>query len=309
MNLSGMKRIGIYLFIGTVLCACSGSDDRDLPLPDVEKTPVVLSAGLPVKSRAVINTGDRFTAGVGGWETAGTAADYTAAATWSTTAAITASASVRTVELAEKQHYSDNDAIRTYMQAWYPMGELSDGKVSFDNPDGTVDAMMAGEVSGSKEDNTGKVLNFTHRTTQLKFKVVADPSLPQGTTLKRISVKGVRLPMGFNLAAGKVVFEENPGALTVPGLATPLEIPGEAAAAGEPVMVMPMTGNTVGLEIETSEATYSDVVATIDDDDDFVEGKAYVITLTFRGQSSGQTLGLSAIVTEWTHGTGSAEIK
>lgn len=304
-----MKRIGIYLFIGTALCACSGSDDRDLPLPDVEKTPVVLSAGLPVLSRAVINTGDKFTTGVGGWETAGTAADYSAPTTWNTTAAITASASVRTVELAEKQHYSDNDAIRTYMQAWYPAGELSEGKVSFDNPDGTVDAMMAGEVSGSKEDNTGKVLNFTHRTTQLKFKVVADPSLPQGTTLKRISVKGVQLPKGFDLAAGKVVFEDNSGSLTVPGLATPLEIPGEAAAAGEPVMVMPMTGNTVGLEIETSEAIYSDVVATIDDDDDFVEGKAYVITLTFRGQSSGQTIGLSATVTEWTHDTGSAEIE
>lgn len=305
-----MKKIGIYLFISTVLCACSGSDDRDLPLPDVEKTPVVLSAGLPVQSRAVINTGDQFTAGVGGWETAGTAADYAAAATWNTTAVITASASARTVELAEEQHYNDNNAIRTYMQTWYPTGKLLGGIVSFDNPDGTVDAMMAGEVSGSKEDNTGKVLGFTHRTTQLKFKVVADPSLPIGTTVNRITVKGVQLPVGFNLAAGKVVFEETEsGALTVPGLATPLEITDKAAAAGEPVMVMPMTGNTVGLEIETSEAIYSNVVATIDDDDDFVEGKAYVITLTFRGQSSGQSLGLSAIVTEWTHGTGSAEIK
>jgi len=304
-----MKKIGIYLFIGTVLCACSGSDDRDLPLPDVEKTPVVLSAGLPVQSRAVINTGDKFTAGVGGWETAGTAADYIAAATWNTTAVITASASVRTVELAEEQHYNDNNAVRTYMQAWYPAGKLLGGIVSFDNPNGTVDAMMAGEISGSKEDNTGKVLSFTHRTTQLKFKVVADPSLPRGTALKRITVKGVQLPTGFNLAAGKVVFEENPKALNIPGLAVPIEIPGEAAAAGEPVMVMPMPGNTVGLEIETSEATYSNVVATIDDDTDFVEGKAYVITLTFCGQSSGQSLGLSATVTEWTHGTGSAEIE
>lgn len=304
-----MKKIGIYLFISTILCACSGSDDRDLPVPEVEKTPVVLSAGLPVQSRSVINTGDQFTAGVGGWETADAAVDYAATATWNTTAVITASASARTVELAEKQHYSDNKAIRTYMQAWYPAGKLAGGKVSFDNHDGTVDAMMAGEISGSKEDNTGKVLNFTHRTTQLKFKVVADPSLPQGTAVKRISVKGVRLPKGFDLAAGKVVFEENPGSLTVPGLATPLEIPGEAAAAGEPVMVMPMTGNTVGLEIETSEATYSNVVATIDDDTDFVEGKAYVITLTFRGQSSGQSLGLTATVTDWTYGTGSAEIE
>lgn len=302
MNVSDMKRIGIYLFTVMALCACSGGDDPDVsPVP--EQVPVVLDAGIPVVSRAVIENGGSFTAGIGGWETASASADYSGAATWYTTAGVTASASARAVTLSEAQHYNGNNAVRTCMLAWHPAGEPADGKVSFPNADGTVDVMLAGPVSGSKDDNTGKVLEFTHRSTQLKFKVVADPSLPEGTEVRRITVKEARLPVGFDLADGKVLFGAA-SPLDVPGLETPVEITGKAATAGMPVMVMPMDGNTVRLEIETSDATYGDVTAAIDGDSDFVEGKAYAITLTFRQQS----LGLSAIVAEWTSGTGSAEV-
>lgn len=299
-----MDRIVLLLVTATAFYACSGTDGPSSE-PEDGKIPVELSAGVPVVSRAVVETGDSFTAGVGGWETDGVSADYSDPPAWYTTADITASATERAVSLAEKQYYNPDKNIRTCMVAWHPAGEPADGLVAFDNADGTVDAMLAARISGSKEDKSDKVLNFTHRTTQLKFKVVADPSLPEGTTLKRITVKDVRLPKGFNLPEAKVVFDENPGPLTIPGLENPFAIPDEAVSAGEPVMVMPMPGNQAVLEIETSSATFSNVVATIDDDTDFVEGKAYVVTLTFRSQS----LALSAMVTEWTHGTGSAEVE
>lgn len=290
------------MFAGIALCACSEADDPGRA-PIAEKVPVVLDAGMSPVGRAVIENGDRFTAGIGGWETEAASADYSEKAAWYTTADITASASVRAVALSQAQHYNENNAVRTFMQAWHPAGEPADGKVTFSNTDGTADVMLAGPVSGSSEDNAGKVLGFTHRSTQLKFKVVADPSLPAGTEVKRITVKEVRLPVGFDLASGKILFGEA-APLDVPGLETPVEITDKAAVAGVPVMVMPMSGNTVRLEIETSVATFGDVVATIDGDTDFAEGKAYVITLTFRQQS----LGLSAIVTRWTSGTGSAEV-
>lgn len=70
-------------------------------------------------------------------------------------------------------------------------------------------------------------------------------------------------------------------------------------------MIKPMTGNTVTLRIETSAATFDNVVATIADDTDFKEGKAYTITLTFKQQS----LNLTATVAEWTQGSGSAEVE
>lgn len=284
------------------LCACSGADDPG-QAPVAEKVPVVLDAGMSPAGRTVIENGDRFTAGIGGWETEATSADYSEAVAWYTTADITASASARAVTLSRTQYYNENNAVRTFMQAWHPAGEPADGKVTFSNTDGTTDVMLASPVSGSIEDNTGKVLSFTHRSTQLKFKVVADPSLPETTEVRRITVKGVRLPVGFDLVAGKILFGEA-APLDVPGLETPVEITDKATPVGMPVMVMPMSGNTVRLEIETSVATYDDVVATIDGDTDFVEGKAYVITLAFRHQS----LGLSAIVAEWTSGTGSAEV-
>ena len=57
--------------------------------------------------------------------------------------------------------------------------------------------------------------------------------------------------------------------------------------------------------VETSAATFDNVVATIQDDERFKEGKAYAITLTFKQQA----VGLSATVDEWTEGSGSAEVE
>lgn len=66
--------------------------------------------------------------------------------------------------------------------------------------------------------------------------------------------------------------------LDVPGIPADKEISTTAAVVGEPVMIRPMSGNTVTLRIETSSATFERVTATIDDDTNFVEGKAYTIT-------------------------------
>lgn len=93
--------------------------------------------------------------------------------------------------------------------------------------------------------------------------------------------------------------------LDVPGIPADKEISTTAAVVGEPVMIRPMRGNTVTLRIETSSATFERVTATIDDDTNFVEGKAYTITLTFKQQS----LSLTATVAEWTRGSGSAEVE
>ena len=66
-----------------------------------------------------------------------------------------------------------------------------------------------------------------------------------------------------------------------------------------------MTGNTLTLDIVTSATSHENVVATIDGDTDFQAGKAYTITLTFEQEA----VNLTATVTEWTAGTGSAIIK
>ncbi len=294
--------------ISAALAGCSKSgNEQGNPGTVGDKTPIVLSAGIPTAtvtsgSRAVIESGNNFTAGVAGWEMAG-AVDYTADA-WYTTADIMASTTAQPVTLAAPQVYHAEDNIKTYMKAWHPAGTPADGKVTFSNPDGTVDALLAGEVVGSKRDNTGKVLQFAHKTTQLKFKAVADASLAAGTTVDKITVLNAQLPTGFDLVTDAVTYAQETS-LTVPGFDTPVEITTTAADAGAPVMIKPMTGNTVTLKIETSTATFDNVVATIADDTDFKEGKAYTITLTFKQQS----LNLTATVAEWTQGSGSAEVE
>lgn len=288
------------------LAGCSKSESGNASFGD--DVPVTLSAGIATgsiapDSRAVVETGAAFTAGVAGWETSDVPA-YGSAAEWYTTAGITASTVAQQVSPATPQVYNANNGIKTYMKAWQPAGAPANGAVTFSNTDGTVDVLLAGPISGSKNDNTGKVLQFTHKSTQLKFKVVADASLAAGTTIRKISVLNAEIPTGIDLTSDAVTYAAA-AMLDVPGIPADKEISTTAAVVGEPVMIRPMSGNTVTLRIETSSATFERVTATIDDDTNFVEGKAYTITLTFKQQS----LSLTATVAEWTKGSGSAEVE
>ncbi len=301
-----MKRIILSLLAFAALAGCSENEREGAPSGD--EVPITLRAGLPAAaiasdSRAVVETGTAFTAGVAGWETSGVPA-YDRAAEWYTTADITASTTAQPVSLAASQVYDANDRIKTHMKAWYPAGQPAEGKVTFANPDGTVDALLAEPISGSKNDNAGKVLRFAHKSTQLRFAVVADASLAGGTTIEKISVLDAELPAGFDLAADAVTYAAA-ATLDVPGIPADKVISTTAAVVGEPVMIRPIAGNAIALRIETSAATFDRVTATIDDDTDFVEGKAYTITLTFKQQS----LNLTATVAEWTTGSGSAEVE
>ena len=159
-------------------------------------------------------------------------------------------------------------------------------------------------MSGSKYDAAAKQLRFEHPTTQLKFRVVAGEGLDAGTQLRSITLKGVELPTGFDLAADAVTYAAAAD-LAVPGIDGTQVIGAAAAAAGQPVMVRPVAGNRVTLDVSTSTADFPGVVATIDGDADFVPGKAYTVTLTFR-QSE---VALTATVTPWTAGTGSGGIE
>lgn len=312
-----MKRyLSFFTLAAVTLAACSKTEEPGLPSGDA----IVLKAGMPTAvatalSRSVIGTGDQFTAAVAGWESQN-AVDYTAATRWSTTADITANATAQAVTLAAEQVYNANNAVKTYMKAWYPQGTLTSGTVSFADDasykgDGTDDVLLAAEVSGSKSDRNDKVLAFTHLTTQLQFKVVGEQSLEAATSVTAIKLKSVQVPSGIDLGT-----DELTGAaaadLTLPGLGTSVEIPikndvGEAApaTAGEPVMILPLEGNSLKVDVTTNNATYENVTVTIDDDTDFQAGKAYEITLTFKQFG----IELSATVAEWQPGTGSGTVE
>lgn len=299
------------LLAAASLCACSKSESGEqLSGGDA----IRLSAGLPsasVQSKAAINSGDKFTPAVAGWESTA-AASYTAAPTWNTTTSeITASATAQEVELTAPQVYNANGAVKTYMKAWYPQGTLSSGTVTFTTNDsykgdGTDDVLLAGEVSGSKSDRENKVLAFEHLATQLKFVVKAGTGLAEGTKLTKIELKGVDLPSGINLATNALLTSSK-NALSVPDIDGNLVIGTTAAGddAGSPLMIAPPTGKTVTLKVTTSAAEFENIVATIDNDDKFQAGKAYTITLTFDQKN----IELSATLAEWSDGAGTGLVE
>ena len=292
----------LVLALPLLLASC-GSDEGQPDVVGDEPVPIVLSAGVPA-TKAVVNTGDVFSAGIAGWETDAAAPDYAATADWLEAVQITAGTTAQPVVLDPPQYYHADRDVKTYIRAWHPAGTLAGGKVTFANADGTVDALLAAGVSGSKYDAAAKQLRFEHPTTQLKFRVVAGEGLDAGTQLRSITLKGVELPTGFDLATDAVTYAAAAD-LAVPGIDGTQVIGATATAAGQPVMVRPVAGNRVTLDVSTSTADFPGVVATIDGDADFVPGKAYTVTLTFR-QSE---VALTATVAPWEAGTGSGGIE
>ena len=299
-----MKKLFIPLLAIGLLAGCS-KDESKLP-EDNGSVRIELSAGVPAVTKSPVNNGDKFTVAVAGWESE-SSVDYATAPEWYNTLEITASATNTPVELNPVRTYHADNAVKTHILAWHPAGEPANGKITFTNTDGQTDAMTASHIVGSARDYQNKVLAFTHPTTQLIFLVKADNSLDSDTKIRSIKVKSVQIPVGFDITANGGLEVRYAGAadLSIPGIAEEA-IAGTAAQAGNPVMIKPLAGNKIMLDVETSKASFSNVEAAIDDDTDFMPGKAYAITLTFK-QS---VVELKATVTPWDYsGSGSGIIE
>ena len=298
-----MKKIIIPIIALAILASCTKEENKGQAGTD---TPVFiqLSAGqiaaaISPDSKAPIE--DSFIPSIAGWEANEGEVNYATVPTWQTSATIPAEADNTPVTLDEPQVYNPDNNIKTYMQAWYPQGTLTNGIVTFAAADGTNDAMITAPIFGSKWDNTGKVLEFNRETTQIKFKVVGNTTLQESTSIQSITLMDVEVPSGFDVTQSAVTYAAK-GELNVPGIQNDV-VSTTAASIGEPVIVKAIEGNQLGLKIVTSN-TEHEVTAVIDNDEDFVPGKAYTITLTF-GQEG---INLTANVSAWNYsGTGSIE--
>lgn len=296
-----------FLAAGVLLSGCSKSESGDPS--DGGRAAIRLGSGVATVSKAPVIDGTQFTAGIAGWENTATET-YAAAPLWNTTIQTTANATTaQAVTWTDTQYYNADEGTTTYMKAWHPAGTLSGTSVTFSNTDGSVDALLAPVVSGTKNNKDGKVLAFAHRTAQINFKVKAGTGLAANTKLRSIKIKDAQLPTGFDLAkeitAADAVTYATAADLTVPGItADATTISGTETSVGNPVMIKPISGNTFSIDVETNNATYTGQTVTVTGTN--VEaGTAYDVTLTF-GQSG---ITLKATVTAWKTETGSAEIK
>lgn len=299
-----MNITGFALLCATIFTGCSKGEETV-----TDGLAIRLNAGMQnTVTRSAVNSGDKFTAQVAGWEVAaGGTKDYGTTSTWSTTAEITASETTGNIALAEGQFYNPTETIRTYLKAWYPQGEPVGGVVNFTS-DGMVDVMLASEVVGSAIDNKIKSLNFKHKLTQLKFELLGDETFANSNiTVKSITVLDARLPNGFDLTKDEVKYTDA-AALLIPGISTPQALTTQKTRVGNSVMIAPFVGNTFKADVVTNngsiDTTYSGITVTIDNDANFVEGRAYTICLIFNAPG----ISVSATVTPWTTGTGSGTV-
>lgn len=296
-----------FLAAGVLLSGCSKNESGDPS--DGGRVPIRLGSGVATVSKAPVTDGTQFTAGIAGWENTSTET-YAAAPLWNTTIQTTANATEgQAVTWTAQQYYNADENTTTYMKAWYPAGTLSGTAVTFSNTDGSVDALLAPVVSGTKNNKDGKVLAFAHQTAQINFKVKAGTGLDATTKLRSIKIKNAQLPTGFNLTkeitAADAVTYATAADLTVPGItADATTISGTETSVGNPVMIKPISGNTFSIDVETNNATYTGKTVTLTGAN-IEAGTAYDVTLTF----TQSTIELKATVTAWKDATGSANLE
>lgn len=255
----------LFVAAGVLLAGCSKDGEVTLPAGN-DPAPIVLGTSVEASTKAPVVNGTSVTAGIAGWEN--TAAEtYAAAPLWNTTIATTANATTAQAVTWTKQYYYNADEnTTTYMKAWYPAGTLSGTSVTFTNADGSVDALLAPVVSGTKLNKEGKVLAFAHQTAQINFKVKAGEGLDATTKLRSIKIRSVQLPTGFDLTktGAAAVTYASAADLTVSGIASDATtIAASAASVGNPVMIKPIAGATFSVDVVTNKATYTDQTVTV----------------------------------------------
>lgn len=301
-----MKKILLSMLALVALAGCSKSANTSGVNSD-DLVAIQLGAGVASSAKAPIVTGSTVNAGIAGWENTSTET-YASTPTWATDITTTAHASTQqTVTWTTSKYYNADNNTKTYMKVWYPKGTLAGTSVTFPNTAGDVDVLLAPAISGSKDDASGKTLAFVHKTTQLKFKVIAGAGLSAGTQIKRITLKNVQLPVGFDLSkdatADDAVSYATAGDLNIANL-TQTTIPAIAISVGDAVMFKPWSDNTLTIDVETNETTYTAKTFTTSDFK-LSEGSSYEVTLSF-GQAG---IGLTATIAEWNAATGSGSIE
>lgn len=304
-----MKRMDKTIFLllaAACVCACSKDSAENSLVPADDNAPeeIVLNGGISaVMTKA--DLAESATCRIAAWESnSGSVSDYSSTAWENGSTAVTSTSG--TITLSPARQYNADGGTKTYIKGWAPDIASSSGKVSFTTTNGSVDVLYTGDaISGSKTDkfSSSRALTFKHKTSKLIFKVMAGTGLAANTTLTNIWVKGARVPKEINLATDSVTFQAAANELAACGLTAGTTIGTNAADAGS-LMIAP--ADSVVLKVQTSNATYDDVVLKNGSTNiQLAEGNAYTVTLTF-GQPG---IELTSSITPWTSQTHNQSIQ
>ena len=169
---------------------------------------------------------------------------------------------------------------------------------------GEEDVIYAGPVAGSKGTPIASAMIFNHKLTQFKFVIQRDnTSTDADITAVSVKIKDAKTTFKLALADGTLSDWATPLSTIQPIADATAKIAASTATTG--YMLEP---DMSSITLCVSATGYSEQEITINgtDENKFEAGKAYTITLTFKGTE----ITPSATITEWGDGTGaSGDIK
>ena len=301
-----MKKIMLLTIAGMALASCTQNYDR-LDELEVNSSPseIKLYGGVQVYSsvKSIFNPNDevpeiqfiKLDGETPSWEEVSTA---TTTGKLGTGGAITFTSTM----------YYPNDETKTQITAFYPAAKsILKNKASMEIT-GAEDVLYASSVSGTKKIPISSPLTFNHLLTQFKFVIQREAASTGGTDAAndiknvKITVKDANTAFTLNLTDGSLsawgTAKNIPTSITNGTAAT------TASAASTPLLLEPGLVS-ITLSIEADGYTPQDVTIQGTTENTFKAGYGYTITLTFKGKE----IDSSGVISEWTPGTATGDVK
>lgn len=291
-----MKKILLAVTAVLAITGCSQNEDEVIINND-NPVEINLNGGVEATavSRAAVNPGQALSGiqfvRVDGDEI-GTLSDFN---TVKITGSMKADDGAITFESA--QYYPSNGSTKANILGFYPVATSIAAGVATMTITGDEDVLYASAVSGSKKNPIATSLSFQHKLTQFKFVVKRDGSSTDADIADvNVAIKNVNTVFKMGLVNGALSDWGTPISTITPITNATASVTGTVETAG--FMLEP---NLTSLVLDVSATGYdsSDVTITGTDGGKFEMGKAYTITLTFKGKS----ITPSGAIADWTTGT------
>ena len=286
-----MKKLITLALACVALASCSKENEEGVELnAPVE---IKLNAGIEGMARAEITkiTGATDVQFV---RVDGATPSWTTVTDISTTGSI--AESTGTISLTTKQYYP-TDGSNANILGFFPVATSITNGVASMTIDGEKDLIYAQPVFGTKGTPMSN-LAFNHLLTQFKFVIIRDGATTN-TDITNVSVKLENMNTTCDLALANGTLS-NWGTPTFSSEA--ISTGTASTTASTPTAGIMLEPNLSSINVTVSATGYTSTIVPIagTDDNSFKAGKAYTITLTFKGTEIPPT----ATITEW--GTGTA---
>lgn len=228
------------------------------------------------------------------------------------------------ITLSTKLYYSTEKTTNVYVMGIAPNGDIENGTVKF-SQDGLQDVMYAKPVSAGSENShtTPIVLDFAHKTTQLKFaakitRVSGGEWNNAAVSIQSIQIHKAELPLSMNIAGGAVNWAAAVDHFSVPMSNTSPLAENSATDVSQPVMMRNGTNITIDvtMRVGTEDKTFTSLPVMKDGEAVSLTteiGNSHLVTLNITeptAASGVSPIAPTATVQEWQTGdAGSVEIQ